>query len=235
MRASDSDYVYYLETRGRGIFLRASPIDVSRIVRDALFDRMRATILTSATLAVDGSFEYVKGRLGIGERGRSACGVGVRLRAPGAALPSAPHAAAKGAVVRRGGRARDDRAAQTIARARVRAVHQLRRAAHRAALRGDGAAVPDPRAGDRAALDAHRAVPIDAECRPAGHVELLAGRGCGGRRPELRDHRQAARSPRLQTRSRRRASSRSTPVAEMRLRITRCRSPSWLCSRGSAG
>jgi len=59
--------VYYLEMRGRGIFLRASPIDVSRIAREALFDRMRATVLTSATLAVDGSFAYVKSRLGIRE------------------------------------------------------------------------------------------------------------------------------------------------------------------------
>ena len=67
MRAADADFVYYIEVRGRGLFLRASPIDVSRIVRDALFDRQRATVLTSATLAVDGSFEYVKGRLGIGE------------------------------------------------------------------------------------------------------------------------------------------------------------------------
>jgi ATP-dependent DNA helicase DinG len=65
IRAGDPDYVYYVETRGRGVFLRASPIDVSRIVQEALFDRMRATVLTSATLAVDGSFDYVKGRLGI--------------------------------------------------------------------------------------------------------------------------------------------------------------------------
>ncbi|MBI3049452.1 MAG: ATP-dependent DNA helicase [Acidobacteria bacterium] len=85
LRAGDPDFVYYVETRGQGRsanadrpasagssgrhatrpFLRASPIDVSRIVRDALFDRMRATVLTSATLAVDGSFAYVKGRLGI--------------------------------------------------------------------------------------------------------------------------------------------------------------------------
>ena len=67
MRASDPDFVYYVETRGRGIFLRAAPVDVSRIIRDSLFDRMRATVLTSATLAVDGSFEYLKGRLGLKE------------------------------------------------------------------------------------------------------------------------------------------------------------------------
>jgi ATP-dependent DNA helicase DinG len=68
IRADDPDFVYYMESRGRDatrLFLRASPIDVSRIVQEALFDRMRATVLTSATVAVDGSFEYVKGRLGI--------------------------------------------------------------------------------------------------------------------------------------------------------------------------
>jgi ATP-dependent DNA helicase DinG len=65
MRADDPDFVYYIEVRARGIFLKASPVDVSRIIRDALFDRMRTTVLTSATLAVDGSFDYIKGRLGI--------------------------------------------------------------------------------------------------------------------------------------------------------------------------
>ena len=67
IRASDTDFVYYVETRGKGLFLRASPIDVSRVAKEALFDRMRTTVLTSATLAVDGSFEYVKSRLGIRE------------------------------------------------------------------------------------------------------------------------------------------------------------------------
>ena len=70
MRAADPDFVYYIEARGRGHdatrpFLRASPIDVSRIVRDVLFERMHAVVLTSATLTVEGSFEYVKGRLGV--------------------------------------------------------------------------------------------------------------------------------------------------------------------------
>jgi ATP-dependent DNA helicase DinG len=65
LRASDPDYVYLVEFRGRGVALRASPIDVSSIVREVLFDRMRATVITSATLAVDQSFEYVRARLGI--------------------------------------------------------------------------------------------------------------------------------------------------------------------------
>ena len=65
MRATDPDYVYFVEFRGRGVFLRASPIDVSAIVRELLLDRMQATVLTSATLAVDGSFDYIRDRLGI--------------------------------------------------------------------------------------------------------------------------------------------------------------------------
>ncbi len=69
LRAGDPDYVYYLETRGRGVFLRASPIDVSTIVREVLIDRMQATILTSATLSVAGSFDYVRRRLGVREAG----------------------------------------------------------------------------------------------------------------------------------------------------------------------
>ncbi len=64
-RADDEGFVYYLEVRGRGVFLRAAPIDVSEIVRELLFDRMDTTVLTSATLAVDGSFDYIRGRLGI--------------------------------------------------------------------------------------------------------------------------------------------------------------------------
>jgi len=69
LKADDSDYVYFLETRGRGLFLRAAPIDVSAIVRDVLFDRMQATILTSATLTVEGSFDYMRSRLGLDKAG----------------------------------------------------------------------------------------------------------------------------------------------------------------------
>ena len=65
LRADDNGFVYYLDVRGRGVFLRAAPIDVSTIVRELLIDRMSGTVLTSATLTVDGSFEYVRSRLGI--------------------------------------------------------------------------------------------------------------------------------------------------------------------------
>jgi ATP-dependent DNA helicase DinG len=62
LRADDPDYVFYVEQRGRGVFLRASPIDVSSIVRSLLLDRLHGTVLTSATLAVDESFSYIRSR-----------------------------------------------------------------------------------------------------------------------------------------------------------------------------
>ena len=65
LRADDPAFVYFLEARGRGTFLRAAPIDVSNIISEMLLDKMVTTVLTSATLAVDGSFQYVKSRLGI--------------------------------------------------------------------------------------------------------------------------------------------------------------------------
>ena len=65
LRAGDPDFVYHLETRGRGVFLRASPIEVAGIIREQLLDRFQAAVLTSATLSVAGSFDYVRGRLGV--------------------------------------------------------------------------------------------------------------------------------------------------------------------------
>tara|TARA_B100000686_G_scaffold256437_1_gene268134 strand:- start:2292 stop:4199 length:1908 start_codon:yes stop_codon:yes gene_type:complete len=65
LEANQQTFVYFLERRGRGVFLRASPIDVSSILKERLFDRMQGAVLTSATLTVDGTFEYLKGRLGL--------------------------------------------------------------------------------------------------------------------------------------------------------------------------
>ena len=67
LRASEEEYVYFLEIRGRHVALRAAPIDVSHIIRDVLIDRLPSLVLTSATLSIGGSFGYVRARLGIGE------------------------------------------------------------------------------------------------------------------------------------------------------------------------
>lgn len=65
MECSDSKYVYWIERRGRGLYLQATPIDVSRALATRLMDRVGSVILTSATLAVAGSFDYARARLGL--------------------------------------------------------------------------------------------------------------------------------------------------------------------------
>jgi ATP-dependent DNA helicase DinG len=63
----DRSFVYWLERRGRGAFLRASPIDVSGLLQDKLFERVETVVLTSATLASAGSFQFIRERLGLAE------------------------------------------------------------------------------------------------------------------------------------------------------------------------
>jgi ATP-dependent DNA helicase DinG len=65
LRADDPDFVYFLEIRGRGVHLRAAPVDVSAIVREMLLERVTGLILTSATLTSECSFAYLKARLGV--------------------------------------------------------------------------------------------------------------------------------------------------------------------------
>jgi ATP-dependent DNA helicase DinG len=63
--SGEARFVYWVERRGRGCFLQATPIDVSSILTERLFDNVDTVVLTSATLAVAGGFEYVRNRLGI--------------------------------------------------------------------------------------------------------------------------------------------------------------------------
>ena len=65
---SDSmEYVYWCETRGRGVFLWASPINISSFLRERLFSCVDSVILTSATLSTGGDFLFTKSRLGFDE------------------------------------------------------------------------------------------------------------------------------------------------------------------------
>ncbi|MGC2237831.1 MAG: helicase C-terminal domain-containing protein [Pyrinomonadaceae bacterium] len=62
---AEKNYVYWLEKRGKGMFLRASPIDVSTLLQDKLFDKVETVVLTSATLSTNGKFDFIKDRLGL--------------------------------------------------------------------------------------------------------------------------------------------------------------------------
>jgi len=65
IKQADRNYVYWLEKRGRGIFLQASPVDVSALLQEKLFDKVDTCVLTSATLSANGSFNFIRDRLGL--------------------------------------------------------------------------------------------------------------------------------------------------------------------------
>ena len=79
MESEDKNTVFWLEYRGEGrrtrggqnhIILQATPIDVSQLLKQTLFENLETAVLTSATLAVagspaSGSFEYIRRRIGL--------------------------------------------------------------------------------------------------------------------------------------------------------------------------
>ena len=65
MESRDRSFVFWYERRSRGVSLQATPIDVSHILSEKLFEQVDSVVLTSATLSVGGSFEFMKSRLGI--------------------------------------------------------------------------------------------------------------------------------------------------------------------------
>jgi ATP-dependent DNA helicase DinG len=61
--------VRWLESKGRERSVAATsvPLDLAPILRDDLFRRVKTTIVTSATLATDGNFTFLRNRLGLNE------------------------------------------------------------------------------------------------------------------------------------------------------------------------
>jgi ATP-dependent DNA helicase DinG len=76
MEEENPNTVFWIERRGtratggRGhdrhtVFVQATPIDVAPILKLSLFDKLDCAVLTSATLAVGGGFDYMRQRLGL--------------------------------------------------------------------------------------------------------------------------------------------------------------------------
>jgi len=66
----DPNTVFWIERRRAGrekhhVSLQATPIDVGPVLREALWSKLDTAILTSATLAVGGGFDYIRSRLGV--------------------------------------------------------------------------------------------------------------------------------------------------------------------------
>lgn len=65
LESGEKRFVYWTERRGRGTYLQATPIDVSAILSEKLFEHVPSVVLTSATLAVGGDFDFLKARWGL--------------------------------------------------------------------------------------------------------------------------------------------------------------------------
>ena len=86
LESEDRNCVFWIERRGRSgvsrnhagpekpkehlsgrqhVFLQATPIDVGPILRECLWSKLECSVLTSATLAVGGKFDYMRQRLGM--------------------------------------------------------------------------------------------------------------------------------------------------------------------------
>ena len=66
----DPNTVFWIERRRLGrerqhVTLQATPIDVGPVLREALWSKLDTVVLTSATLAVGGGFDYIRSRLGV--------------------------------------------------------------------------------------------------------------------------------------------------------------------------
>ncbi|MGC1361840.1 MAG: ATP-dependent DNA helicase [Silvibacterium sp.] len=70
LEAEDKNTVFWLERRGgrhgsSSTHLQATPIDVSELLSELLFENFPSVVLTSATLTVQGGFSHIRKRLGM--------------------------------------------------------------------------------------------------------------------------------------------------------------------------
>jgi ATP-dependent DNA helicase DinG len=66
-KSSSSHKAGGFKSQSRNTFLQATPIDVSELLHELVFEQIPTVILTSATLTVQGSFEHIRMRLGLSE------------------------------------------------------------------------------------------------------------------------------------------------------------------------
>jgi DNA polymerase-3 subunit epsilon/ATP-dependent DNA helicase DinG len=61
--------VYWLSLRGDVVTICAAPLHVGSLLGEALFSKKECVVLTSATLSIEGSFDYIEEQLGLEEAG----------------------------------------------------------------------------------------------------------------------------------------------------------------------
>ena len=185
----DERYVFWMERRGRGTFLQATPIDVSNILAETPLRQGGYHRPDVGHAGRRGRLRLCGEAAGRRRRPHADCPRPFRLPEAGAALRAAAPARSAQPGIHEARRRRGLTHSRTQPRARLRALHQLP-----ADAPGVRRGLVRPRishaaAGHGPAQRAARRVPLHARLRPVRHVVLLAGRGRAGRTVELRYHR----------------------------------------------
>ncbi len=68
LHKEDLNWLNWYERRKRTLILYASPLDIAERMDELLYRKVPTTAFTSATLATDGNFDYIRSRLNIPER-----------------------------------------------------------------------------------------------------------------------------------------------------------------------
>lgn len=80
-RGDRGEYVTWAEAwrarRGQAWSLHAAPVDIGHVLDETLYQHKSAIVLTSATITVDGRFDYARGRLGLDKHAERLMEVGV--------------------------------------------------------------------------------------------------------------------------------------------------------------
>ncbi len=77
LEQSDEKLVYWYELNQQAAFLNGTPVDIAPVLGQHLFPAAPATVITSATLSVAGSFDFLRNSLGVPAESRE-----MSLRSP---------------------------------------------------------------------------------------------------------------------------------------------------------
>ena len=67
LKERGDNWLNWYERRKKSLVLHSSPLDISESMNELLYDKVQTAIFTSATLSTNGTFDYIRSRLGLHE------------------------------------------------------------------------------------------------------------------------------------------------------------------------
>jgi len=68
LKQRDSNWLNWYERRKKSLILHSSPLDISESMNELLYEKVQTAIFTSATLSTNGTFDYIRSRLGLPDK-----------------------------------------------------------------------------------------------------------------------------------------------------------------------